>query len=128
LKRKLSELIELKLVTWKSVPDRISELELLKLKVTDLKASSDFKDYLKIIKALDHPTRLEILISITNGVKCPCELEFITDLAQATVSHHLSILEDAELIARDRKGKWSILKSEDPKISLKNISQFHISS
>lgn len=52
------------------------------------------------------------LISVNKGESCPCELEFITGLAQATVSHHLTILEDAGLIFRSRKGKWTILKSE----------------
>lgn len=114
LERKLSELLNLNLVNWRSVSERISELNLIKNKVATLKTRDDFNNFKRIIKALNHTARLDILISINNGITCPCELEFITGLAQATVSHHLSILEDARLITRDRKGKWSILKSEGP--------------
>ncbi len=116
LERKLSELLDLKLVKWKSVPTRIQQLKKIKEDISFLKEQEEFKDFKRLVKALDHPTRLDILISINNGASCPCELEFITELAQATVSHHLTILEDAELISRDRKGKWTLLKSEKPNI------------
>ena len=116
LERKLTELLELKLVKWKSVPTRIKELERIKKNLSFSKEKEEFKDFKRLAKALDNPTRLDILISINNGASCPCELEFITELAQATVSHHLTILEDAKLISRDRKGKWTLLKSEKPNI------------
>lgn len=116
LERKLTELLDLKLVKWKSVPTRIQELNQIKEKISSSKEKEEFKDFKRLVKALDHPNRLDILISINNGASCPCELEFITELAQATVSHHLTILEDAGLISRDRKGKWTILKSVKPDI------------
>jgi len=99
---------------WNSVADRKVEIKNIKDKVENLRKSDDFAKFKKLVKALDHPNRLEILISITNGITCPCELEYVTGLAQATVSHHLSILDDGGLISRDRKGKWTILKSEKP--------------
>ncbi len=116
LERKLTELLDLKLVKWKSVPSRIQELKQIKENISISKEKEEFKNFKRLVKALDHPTRLDILISINNGASCPCELEFITELAQATVSHHLTILEDAELISRDRKGKWTILKSKKSNI------------
>ncbi len=112
LQRKLAELRDMKLVKWESVPSRIDELKQIKEIVASSKKENKFKNGRKLVKALNHPTRLDILISIDNGASCPCELEFITGLAQATVSHHLTILEDAGLISRDRYKKWTILKSE----------------
>ncbi len=116
LERKLTELLDLKLVKWKSVPTRIQELKRIKEDISFSKEQEEFKDFKRLVKALDHPTRLDILISINNGASCPCELEFITELSQATVSHHLTILEDAGIVSRGRKGKWTILKSEKPNI------------
>ncbi|MHA2244256.1 MAG: ArsR/SmtB family transcription factor [Candidatus Hodarchaeales archaeon] len=112
LERKLSELLDLNLVKWKSVPTRVDELNKIKEIISSLKKNEKFKEGKKLVKALNNPTRLDILISVNNGASCPCELEFITGLAQATVSHHLTILEEAGLISRSRKGKWTILKSE----------------
>ncbi|UCE13559.1 MAG: winged helix-turn-helix transcriptional regulator [Candidatus Heimdallarchaeota archaeon] len=120
LERKLSELLDLKLVSWNSVSTRIGELNQIKEEITSLQKKQELKDFKKLVKALNHPTRLEILISINNGASCPCELEYITGLAQATVSHHITILEEAGLISRDRKGKWTLLKSENPEI-IKNF-------
>lgn len=109
---RLEELLKLNLVTWSSVADRKIELKSIKEKVENLRKNDDFVNFKKLIKALDHPIRLEILIAVINGITCPCELEYITGLAQATVSHHISILDDAGLISRDKEGKWIILKSE----------------
>ncbi|MFX1284612.1 MAG: ArsR/SmtB family transcription factor [Promethearchaeota archaeon] len=116
LKRKLTELRELKLVEWESVSDRIDRLKQIKEIVASLKKEEEFKIGRKLVKALSHPTRLEILVAIDRGASCPCELEFITGLAQATVSHHLTILEDVGLISRNREKKWTILRSEKPTI------------
>ena len=112
LEKKLNALLDSNLVKWKSVPKRMDELNLIRETVTSSKKKEKFKDGMRLIKALNHSTRLDILISLDKGASCPCELEYITGLSQATVSHHLTILEDAGLIFRSRKGKWIILISE----------------
>ncbi|UCG00722.1 MAG: winged helix-turn-helix transcriptional regulator [Candidatus Heimdallarchaeota archaeon] len=112
LERKLTELLDMQLVKWESVPARINELMRIKDLISSSKQQNQYKEGRKLVKALNQPTRLDILMSIDKGASCPCELEFITGLAQATVSHHLTILDDAGLISRDRKGKWTLLKSE----------------
>ncbi len=116
LKRKLSELLELQLVEWQSTDDRLNELRQLKNNLENLEKKREYSSFLKMIKALNHPVRISILLSINNGVTCPCELEFLTGLAQATISHHLTILEGADLIIRDRKGKWTLLKSSNSEL------------
>lgn len=116
LKRKLSELLDLKLVDWPSTDNRIEELHQLKRNLENLEKKPEYSNFLKMIKALSHPVRISILLSINNGVTCPCELEFLTGLAQATISHHLTILEGADLVIRDRKGKWTLLKSSNSEL------------
>ncbi|UCG01781.1 MAG: winged helix-turn-helix transcriptional regulator [Candidatus Heimdallarchaeota archaeon] len=116
LKEKLKDLLDSELVDWKSVPNRIEELKILKSKLNTLEEQTQFKEFIKQIKALNHPVRIQILAAINNSVKCPCELEYLTNLAQATVSHHLSLLEDAGLISRIREGKRIFLSIKNQKV------------
>lgn len=51
-----------------------------------------------IFKALSDKTRLEILRLIYQGNACGCELIHELDISQPTLSHHLKILKDAQLI------------------------------
>ncbi|PWI46583.1 hypothetical protein CEE45_16105 [Candidatus Heimdallarchaeota archaeon B3_Heim] len=105
LEARLKDLIDAELVSWKSVSKRLNYLNQLKIKLTSLDEQADFKEFGKMIKALNHPIRIQILLAIDKGVTCACELEYLTELAQATISHHLSLLEDANLIARIKEGK-----------------------
>ncbi len=116
LEKKLTALFDSNLVKWKSVSTRMGELNLIRETVASSKKNKKFKDGMRLVKALNHSTRFDILISLDKGASCPCELEYITGLSQATVSHHLTILEEAGLISRDRRGKRTILKSEKPEI------------
>ena len=109
LEEKLKDLLESELITWQSVSNRVEELTRLKTRLNSLEEETKFKEFKKQIKALNHTVRIQILTAISNGVTCPCELEYLTNLAQATVSHHLSLLEEADLIYRTREGKRTFL-------------------
>ncbi len=109
LEEKLKDLLESELITWQSVSNRVEELTRLKSRLNSLEEETKFKEFKKQIKALNHTVRIQILTAISNGVTCPCELEYLTNLAQATVSHHLSLLEEADLIYRTREGKRTFL-------------------
>ena len=66
-------------------------------------------------KALGDPTRLELLRRISSaGEMCCKDLVALFPIAQATVSHHLKILVDAELLAVRRGGQfgWYSLRPE----------------
>jgi len=61
-------------------------------------------------KVLADPTRLRLLSLIANsanGEMCSCDLVEPVGRSQPTVSHHLSILADAGLLAREQRGKWA---------------------
>lgn len=63
----------------------------------------------KALKAVADPTRLQLLGMLQaspGGEACVCDLTAPLGLTQPTVSHHLKILADAELIARDKRGTW----------------------
>ena len=120
LRNKISELYPLKKNEWKSVQSRVEEVVTIKKELESLRKENTFLKYRKIIKALNNSTRIEILMLIDKGITCSCELEFLTELAQATISRHLTILEDVNLIKRTRKRKWVLISSEKNKL-LENL-------
>jgi ArsR family transcriptional regulator len=64
----------------------------------------------RIFKALADETRLRILNLLRAREMCVCEIMIALGLTQPTASHHLRILESAELVEDLRKGKWVFYK------------------
>jgi len=60
----------------------------------------------KVFKALSDSNRIRILKMLEKRHLCVCEITKILTLASSTVSKHLSILRDAELILDEKDGKW----------------------
>lgn len=54
------------------------------------------------LKVLAEPRRLQILNLLMQGVQCNCELSEHLDLAPNLISHHLSVLRKAGLVAVER--------------------------
>ena len=60
-------------------------------------------------KVLADPARLRLLSLIAAapaGEACVCDLVDPVGRSQPTVSHHLSVLADAGLVAREKRGRW----------------------
>lgn len=60
-------------------------------------------------KVLADPIRLRLLSLVASapaGEVCACDLVEPLGRSQPTVSHHLSVLHDAGLLARERRGRW----------------------
>jgi len=57
-----------------------------------------------VFKALADPTRREILRMLRNGPKSSGEIADHFPSAWATISRHLSVLRDAELVTTERNG------------------------
>lgn len=64
------------------------------------------KELVKIYKALSDPNRLRILKMLQIRSLCVCEITSILNLATSTVSKHLAILREANLITDSKDGKW----------------------
>ncbi|MCP3992985.1 MAG: helix-turn-helix transcriptional regulator [Actinomycetia bacterium] len=59
-------------------------------------------------KALSDPARLRLLSLIaSNREMCVCNLTEPLGLSQPTVSHHLKVLAEAGLLAREKRGRWA---------------------
>ncbi|SJN42699.1 Arsenate reductase [Microbacterium esteraromaticum] len=62
-----------------------------------------------ILKALADPLRLRMLSAIAadpRGECCVCDLSALADLSQPTVSHHLKVLKDVDVLVSERRGTW----------------------
>jgi ArsR family transcriptional regulator, arsenate/arsenite/antimonite-responsive transcriptional repressor len=67
---------------------------------------NEIKNVLTAFKALGDLTRLRILMSLRGGKLCVCQIIALIGLAPSTVSKHLSILYQAELVEVDKRGRW----------------------
>lgn len=62
-----------------------------------------------LLKALADPVRLRLMSLVAShpgGEACVCDLNSAFDLSQPTISHHLKVLHDAGLLAREKRGVW----------------------
>ena len=58
-------------------------------------------------KALADPARLRLLSLIAErGEVCACDLVGPLGISQPTVSHHLRVLFEADLVTKERRGRW----------------------
>jgi ArsR family transcriptional regulator, arsenate/arsenite/antimonite-responsive transcriptional repressor len=62
-----------------------------------------------LLRALADPVRLRLMSLVAShpgGEACVCDLTGAFDLSQPTISHHLKVLHEAGLLARDKRGVW----------------------
>lgn len=64
------------------------------------------RDVLEITKALADEKRLRILMALTGGELCVCQITELLELAPSTVSKHMSILRQARLVEGRKDGRW----------------------
>jgi ArsR family transcriptional regulator len=64
------------------------------------------KEVVKVFKALSDPNRIRIIKLLEVQPLCVCEITSILGLATSTVSKHLSILKEADLIFDQKENKW----------------------
>jgi ArsR family transcriptional regulator len=68
------------------------------------------REITRIFKALSDSNRIRILKMLEVKPLCVCEITDVLRLATSTVSKHLSILREADLIADSKEGKWVIYR------------------
>ena len=71
---------------------------------------SDAEELAAAFKVLADPARLRLLSMVAaaeTGEACACDLVGPVGRSQPTVSHHLSMLVDAGLLVREKRGKWA---------------------
>src|SRR5947208_7951841 len=72
---------------------------------TDADAAAD---QVKLLAALADTTRLQIveMLSGLDEPLCVCEILSYFSLSQPTISHHLRVLRDADLVTWEKRGLW----------------------
>ena len=66
-----------------------------------------FEEAAKIFKAFCDPNRLMILEILKDGEQCACKLLEQLNIGQPTLSHHMKILCDSEIVVGRKEGKWT---------------------
>lgn len=64
-------------------------------------------DAITFNQALADPTRWRIAMLVADQMLCVCELEDGLRLPQSTLSSHLTIMRNADLLEVERRGKWA---------------------
>ena len=66
----------------------------------------DEKQTAMIFKAFCDENRIRIIKLLRSGEKCACKLLEEINVTQPTLSHHMKILCDAEIVIGRTEGKW----------------------
>ncbi len=64
------------------------------------------RDVLDVTKALADGNRLRVLMALTGGELCVCQIVALLALAPSTVSKHMAILRQARLVDDRKDGRW----------------------
>ena len=54
--------------------------------------------WITVLKALGHPTRLQIVIELLQGTKCVNDIHDLLPASQANISQHLTVLRNARIV------------------------------
>jgi ArsR family transcriptional regulator len=65
------------------------------------------REYLRVMKAAADGTRVKILKMLQRRKLCVCEIQTVLGISQPSVSRHLKLLEDADLVRGEKDGMWN---------------------
>lgn len=71
----------------------------------------------KIFKALSDSNRLKIIDMLSCGELCACNILEEFNITQPTLSHHMKILKELDLVTIRREGKWMHYSLNEEKIN-----------
>lgn len=66
-----------------------------------------WKENANIFKAFSDENRIQILSLLQTGEKCACTLLENLHIRQSTLSHHMKILCEANIVVPRKEGKWT---------------------
>jgi len=67
---------------------------------------NNYQEQAKLFKALSDERRLAILQMLAKGEKCACDLLEHLEITQSTLSHHMKILIESQIVTQRKEGKW----------------------
>ncbi|ABC78808.1 ArsR/SmtB family transcription factor [Syntrophus aciditrophicus] len=72
------------------------------------------EQFTRMYKALSEEMRLRIVMLLTHGELCVCELMSIFDESQSKVSRHLAYLKNSGMVQSRRVGTWMHYSLREP--------------
>ncbi len=72
------------------------------------------RQYLRVMKAAADGTRVKILKMLQQRNLCVCEMRSVLGISQPSVSRHLRLLEDADLVRSEKEGMWNNFRLARP--------------
>ena len=94
----------------------IDDVEKFRAILSEIDNEDTLFNITKVFKALSDPTRIQILYLLQKGDLCVCEIRSILEKPQSTLSHHLSILKNTDLIKPRKEGIWIYYTLSKPEI------------
>lgn len=68
--------------------------------------NEDYNEYAAMFKALSDPNRLLIIDYLIESERCACVILEKLQITQSTLSYHMKILSESEIVSARRDGKW----------------------
>ena len=81
----------------------------------------DYENTALLFKALSDPVRLQIVERLTQGDLCVCELLTYMSIAKPTLSHHMKLLNQAEVVRVERRATWAYYS-----LNLETVACLHL--
>jgi DNA-binding transcriptional ArsR family regulator len=105
-------------------PSDIKQAEEEAKKLSTPESAAKLRRAEKLMGAVGDSNRMKILLLLSKREMCVCELESALGMPQPTVSHHLGLLEQADLLRRSKKGRFVFYEVQDtPALELlKNLT------
>jgi len=72
--------------------------------------NKDYEKNVKVLKAIGEINRIKILELLDTGEKCACVLLESFNFTQPTLSHHMKVLIDCNIVSCRKEGKWNYYK------------------
>ncbi len=66
----------------------------------------DYKDIGKLFKVLSDPVRLQIIDLVSCKEMCACEILEYLSISQSTLSHHMKVLKESNLVTSRKDATW----------------------
>jgi DNA-binding transcriptional ArsR family regulator len=81
------------------------------------------KQFMNVTKALSDENRVRILMFLRHGELCVCQIIEMLKLAPSTVSKHMSILHNADLVESRKVGRWNYYKLAEKKNTSRTVKE-----
>lgn len=85
-------------------------------KIMNIKTTSPEEQIAQLLRSIDQPARLRILMAIGRSEACVCHLEALLGLRQAYISQHLMALRQVGILTTRRDGRYIYYRLSDPQL------------